>query len=356
MNSVRRNALMSNQECGAATILLVAVLLPLFLLLLTVTVEMNSFLAQRQLAQEILDLMGRQLLRTPQTREEISRAIKIRLKKQEAFVSLHGISTTRTPTQATVQGEFSYVTTFAGLFPTMQGVEQLKIPFQIVTRISRVPYDVIILTDRSIQSSEDPCASPVLTDSNIFSGDLYSSSEENGASSIIAGVLDPVSSEVVRLDAALPGNTKNVLCAGDVGYVPVKEALTSVRGAAVYPSDPYVFVSSIQEAIFQGRPKTPSRKQIVLLLTRGFDDRWKPLAGIVQALERNAQTAGLVVSVTRVIIDEVNGKNSKCTEEWSSVTSATMSSRCISVRSSGQLNGTLLTALLADSGEAVLER
>lgn len=356
MNSFRKKDRVSTQERGAATILLVAVLLPLFFLLLTVTVEMNSFLAQRQLAQEILDLMGRQLLRTPQTREEVSRAIKIRLKKHEAFVSLQGISTTRTPTRATVQGEFSYLTTFAGLFPSMQGVEQLKIPFQITTRISRVPYDVILLLDRSIQSSEDECRSPVLTVSNTFSSALYASAEKNGTSSIIAGVLDPVSSEVVRLDSALPSNTKNLLCVGNVGYVPVKDALTSVRGAAVYPADPYVFISSVQEAIFQERSITPSRKQIVLLLTRGFDERWKPLAGIVSALERNAQAAGLVVSLTRVIIDEANGGKSKCTEEWPSVTSATISSRCISVRSSGQLNGTLLTALLADSGEAVLER
>jgi hypothetical protein len=343
-------------ECGAATILLVAVLLPLFFLLLTVTVEMNSFLAQRQLAQEILDMMGRQLLRTPQSREEVSQAIKERLKSHSAFVVLHGVSTTRIPTQATVQGEFSYITTFAGLFPTMKGVEQLKIPFQISTRISRVPYDVILLTDRSIQSSEGSCQSSTLTSLNNFSRTLYSSAEIGGASSIIAGILDPASSEVVRLDSKASGLHEDVLCNGDIGYVAVKDALASLKGVAVYPLDPHVFVNSVQESIFQERTKAPSRKQIVLLLTRGFDDRWKPLEGLVPALEQNAQTTGLVVSLTRVIIDEGNAGSSKCENEWKSINSQSISSRCISVRSDGQLNGTLLTALLADSSEAILER
>jgi hypothetical protein len=356
MNSAGAENYLPCGESGAATMLLIAVMLPLFLFLLTVTVEMNSFLAQRQIAQEILDVMGRQLLRTSQSGEEVSRAIRQRLKSQEAFVTLQGVSSHRTPHQATVQGEFSYTTTFAGLFPTVRSIERLKIPFRIAARISRVPYDVILITDRSIQSSEDRCHSPVLRVANEFARNLYSSAEENGVSSIIAGVLDPVNSEVVRLDARASGDTENLLCSGDTGYVAVKDALASISGTAVYPSDPHLFVNSVQEVVFQDRSKRPSRKQIILFLTRGFDSRWKPLEGIVSTLEQNAQATGLVVSLTRVIIDESDAGNSKCKSEWRSVNSSNISSRCISVRSDGQLNGTLLTALLSESGEAVLER
>ena len=348
-----RGARSVRSEQGSGALLLVGVLLPIIFMAMSLTVELSSFLSERRRLQLEVDDVARRMLRGGISQSEGEVLLRSRLAERAAFVSVSSLKSNKSSKSIQISVRAKYRPTFTKLIPGASTAALDGIPFTLSSVVSRVPFDLTLIMDRSVRAGESECGAGALTDVKRFTTKLSTVFSEFGASSVSLAVLDPVSGEVTSLvngasSVPFPRCTPSMLEDSPL------DILENIAASAAIPLDSFIAPVSIQEAVFAPRSTGRfAKKQVVVLVTTGFDDRWRSLAELPQVIQAGVSSSGLDISLVDVIVG-ASGRG--CDPGWSNQSGASFKSRCIPLSSSGGLNGTLLTALVSEAGGAVLEK
>lgn len=341
-----------SRERGSGALLLVAVLLPLMFMAMALTVELNSFLSERQRLQHEVDDVARRMLRGGLSQSEGERLLRSRLAERSAFVAVKSLESAKSGGKTQIEVNARYKPTFVKLIPGASTSALQGIPFTLSSVVSRVPYDVTLVVDRSIGVGESQCGGE-FQEIKRFGVKLASLFSELGAATLNLAVLDPESGEAISL-ANGTSLVPFARCNPEQLEVSSMEILDNTAGSEDTPADPFIAPVSVQEVVFsEGASGTFSRKQVLVLLTTGFDDRWRSLSSLPQLIRESVRGAEIEVSLVDVI---VGAGGRECDLNWGSESVSGVRSRCLQLAGSDGLNGTLLTALVSEAGEAVLER
>ncbi len=253
--------------------LFMVVVLPFFLILLVIGIEVSQFLGLREEVQRVIDSEAKSSLGRSRNADHLPERIATRVESLKPYVSVGSIRAEQTLQQSRIVVKGSYQGLFTQLVRSITRSADVSIPFQLSTAVRRSHTTALLLLDRVVRSGGARCGDEGLKQRAHFIARLAEDLQAFGVRSIQVGVFPGIDGEVDILSAAdaLPR------CGGANDTSPFRiasmegvEATTSLDSLAVaYRAVQLLFASTAgsateQRALIMVVPSLDTRTEAVM--------------------------------------------------------------------------------------------
>lgn len=203
-----------NQE-GVATLLFIALILPLSLILLSVTFDLARFFSIRDEVQRVIDREAHDGLVRAISSDDVISGVRSRLADLNGFAEFSEVSYKLSDVDGVVRGVISakgdYRGAFFGLVRGLTGIGHDHLPLNVSAQVRIQSNNTVILVDRHVATASDLCASPELLAKLTFADRLADILINRAAGRVAIGVFPGGDSPVSLLSrSAISGDGDSI--------------------------------------------------------------------------------------------------------------------------------------------------
>lgn len=294
---------------GMASLLFVAVILPIIFVMLTITVEFAHFFGIRDELQRVLDREAHDALVRGSTEQQVVQAVTQRMQNVTGMAALTEVRHFRGAARSVVQARAEYRGAFFQFVQDYTGQDRSVLPIALQSQVRIQTAAALVVVDRAVAASADPCNEPGLQAIGAFVERLAGSWQGVADARVTVGVTpgeSEVTPGVVEPVELLAGDGSDALprC-GAAGGAPF--AVSLIRGSIGTPFDAFDVAYALRDIASREVAQQPREvRTVVLILRRERYDQ-----GFAQStfnlLREAAQGAPFPIDLYVVVLDATGG-------------------------------------------------
>lgn len=297
---MRRN---SRAESGMVSFLFVAMLLPVLLVLMTVTIEFSHFFGIRDELQRVVDQEAQDALARRLTPAQVESDIRARMRNIKGMATISSVVSTVTSGRAQIQTSAQYSGALFQLAQRFLGSDVTFMPIEVSSNVRTQSSSLLIVVDRRVPAGGDECNDPTLVASLDFVDRLVDAWSGVGGTQVSVSV-SPGSIEAADLlttdasDGVTRCRTKSDQRLFDVG---------AVRGIQGGLQDAVSLAMQVEElsASTVFAPTVERRGVVFVMRPDGYDAGYS--SQLFSFMNAAALRANLGVDVVSLVVDGARG-------------------------------------------------